>query len=136
MDQVRQLLSFLPSSNAEKPPFKPTADDLERADPELQGIVPDSPNLPYDMRSVITRIVDGGEFLEVQPFFAQNIVVGFGRVGGHPVGLVRNQPKVLAVAIDINASVKAARFIRFCDAFDVPLVSLVDVRGCLPGPAP
>jgi acetyl-CoA carboxylase carboxyltransferase component len=135
MEQVRQLLAFLPSSNRERPPFKPTADDPERADPELQGIVPDSPNLPYDMRSVITRIVDDGEFLEVQPFFAQNIVVGFGRLGGHPVGVVGNQPKVLAGAIDINASVKAARFIRFCDAFEIPLVSLVDVPGYLPGTA-
>src|ERR671934_1876457 len=135
MAQVRQLLSFLPSSNREKPPFKPTADDPERADEELQGIVPDSPNLPYDMRHVITHIVDDGEFLEVQPFFAQNIVVGFARLGGHPVGLVGNQPKVLAGAIDINASVKAARFIRFCDAFEIPLVSLVDVPGYLPGTA-
>src|SRR5947199_2160753 len=87
------------------------------------------------MRHVIARVVDDGEFLEVQPFFAQNIVVGFGRLGGHPVGIVGNQPKVLAGAIDINASVKAARFIRFCDAFEIPLVSLVDVPGYLPGTA-
>src|ERR671933_2635206 len=130
---VRRLLSYLPSSNAEAPPFRLTEDDLERADPELQTLVPDSPTQAYDMRDVITRVVDGGEFLEVQPFFAQNIVVGFARLGGYTVGVVGNQPKVLAGAIDIKASTKAARFIRFCDAFNVPLLSLVDVPGFLPG---
>ncbi|MDQ6772186.1 MAG: acyl-CoA carboxylase subunit beta [Candidatus Dormibacteraeota bacterium] len=130
---VRRLLSFLPASNAEPPPFRPTADDAERADPELQTLVPDNPGLPYDMRDVILRVVDDGDFLEVQPFYAANIVVGFGRLGGHPVGLVGNQPKVLAGAIDIDASTKAARFIRFCDAFNLPLISLVDVPGYLPG---
>ena len=130
---VRRLLSYLPSSNAEDPPFRLTDDDVERADLELQTLVPDSPTQPYDMREVIARVVDGGDFLEVQPFFAQNIVVGFARLGGHVVGLVGNQPKVLAGAIDIKASTKAARFIRFCDAFNIPLVSLVDVPGYLPG---
>ena len=130
---MRQLLSYLPSSNAEQPPFRPTADDLERGDPELQTLVPDSPNQPYDMREVVTRLLDDRQFLEVQPFFAQNIVVGLGRLGGHTVGVVGNQPKVLAGAIDIKASVKAARFIRFCDAFNIPIVSLVDVPGYLPG---
>ncbi len=132
---VRELLSYLPANNTEQPPFKPTADDLERADPELQTIVPDSPNLPYDMREVIVRLVDDRRFLEVQPFFAQNMVVGFGRLGGHPIGIVGNQPKVLAGAIDIKASTKTARFIRFCDAFNIPIVSLVDVPGYLPGTA-
>src|SRR3982075_1906834 len=132
---VRRLLSYLPSHNSEAPPFAPTTDDPERADPELQTMVPDSPNLPYDMRDVITRLLDARQFLEVQPFFAPNIVVGLGRLGGHPVGVVGNQPKVLAGAIDIKASVKAARFIRFCDAFNIPIVSLVDVPGYLPGTA-
>jgi propionyl-CoA carboxylase beta chain len=132
---VRQLLSYLPSSNGEPPPFRPTADDPERGDPELQTLVPDSPNLPYDMREVVTRLLDDRQFFEVQPFFAQNIVVGFGRLGGHVIGVVGNQPKVLAGAIDIKASTKAARFIRFCDAFGVPILSLVDVPGYLPGTA-
>jgi acetyl-CoA carboxylase carboxyltransferase component len=130
---VRKLLSFLPSSNGEPPPFVPTTDDLERADPELQTIVPAAPNKPYDMREVVSRVLDNREFFEVQPFFAPNIVVGLGRLGGHVVGIVGNQPKVLAGAIDINASVKAARFIRFCDAFGIPIISFVDVPGYLPG---
>jgi len=134
-EMVRRLLSYLPSSNEEQPPFKPTADDFERADEELQTLVPESPNLPYDMREVIVRLLDDRQFMEVQPFFAQNIVVGLGRLGGHTVGLVGNQPKVLAGAIDIKASVKAARFIRFCDAFNIPVISLVDVPGYLPGTA-
>jgi propionyl-CoA carboxylase beta chain len=132
---VRRLLSYLPSHHGEPPPVKPTDDDVERADPELQSLVPDSPNLPYDMREVISRVLDDREFLEVQPFFAPNIVTGLGRLGGHTVGLVGNQPKVLAGAIDIKASVKAARFIRFCDAFNIPIISLVDVPGYLPGTA-
>jgi len=132
-DGVRKLLSFLPSSNGERPPFVPTSDDLERADPELQTIVPESPNKPYDMRELVGRVLDNREFFEVQPFFAPNIVVGLGRLGGHVVGIVGNQPKVLAGAIDINASVKAARFIRFCDAFGIPIISFVDVPGFLPG---
>ncbi|GAC1650133.1 MAG: acyl-CoA carboxylase subunit beta [Candidatus Dormibacteraceae bacterium] len=132
-EAVRKLLSFLPSSNGERPPFVPTTDDLERADPELQTIVPPSPNKPYDMRDVVSRVLDNREFFEVQPFFAPNIVIGLGRLGGHVVGIVGNQPKVLAGAIDINASVKAARFIRFCDAFGIPIISFVDVPGYLPG---
>ncbi|MGH7881550.1 MAG: acyl-CoA carboxylase subunit beta [Candidatus Dormibacteraceae bacterium] len=130
---MRRLLSYLPSHNGEQPPYRPTADDLERADPELQTIIPASPNLPYDMREVITRILDDRQFLEVQPLFAPNMVVGLGRLGGYPVGLVSNQPKVMAGAIDIKASVKSARFIRFCDAFNIPIISLVDVPGYLPG---
>ena len=134
-DSLRMLLSYLPANTGERPPFLPTEDDVERADPELQTLVPDSPNLPYDMREVATRLLDDRRFLEVQPFYAQNIVVGFGRLGGHAVGVVGNQPKVLAGAIDIKASIKAARFIRFCDAFNIPIVSLVDVPGYLPGTA-
>ena len=130
---VRKLLSYLPSSNGERPPYVPTTDDPERADPELQTIVPEAPNKPYDMRHVVSRVLDDREFFEVQPFFAPNIVVGLGRLGGHVVGIVGNQPKVLAGAIDINASVKAARFIRFCDAFGIPIISFVDVPGYLPG---
>ncbi len=132
---VRRLLSYLPSHSGQRPPYRVPTDDPERGDPELQSIVPDSPNLPYDMRQVAVRILDDGEFLEVQPFFAQNMIVGFGRLNGHVVGVVGNQPKVLAGAIDINASVKAARFIRFCDAFGIAIVSLVDVPGYLPGTA-
>ncbi len=132
---LRRLLAHLPSSSGEPPPILLTGDDPERADPELQTLVPDSPELPYDMRDLVTRLLDDSRFLEVQPFFAQNIVVGLGRLAGHVVGVVANQPKVLAGAIDINASTKAARFIRFCDAFNIPLVSLVDVPGYLPGTA-
>src|SRR6202049_2575916 len=130
---VRKLLSYLPSSNGEAPPFVPTSDDLERADPELQRIVPASPDKPYDMRELVSRVLDNREFFEAQPFFAPNTIVGLGRLGGHVVGIVGNQPKVLAGAIDINASVKAARFIRFCDAFGIPIISFVDVPGYLPG---
>ena len=132
---VRRLLSHLPSSNAEAPPVRPTGDDPERADPELQTLVPGDPNLPYDMHEVVTRLLDDREFLEVQPFFARNLLAGFGRLDGHTVGVVGNQPRVLAGAIDIDASTKAARFIRFCDAFNVPILSLVDVPGYLPGTA-
>jgi acetyl-CoA carboxylase carboxyltransferase component len=134
-DDVRRLLSYLPSSSADRPPYRTPKDDPERADEELQTLVPDSPNLPYDMRDIAVRVLDDGEFLEVQPFFARNIMVGLGRLDGHVVGVVGNQPKVLAGAIDIDASVKAARFIRFCDAFGIPLVSFVDVPGYLPGTA-
>jgi acetyl-CoA carboxylase carboxyltransferase component len=133
---VRDLLSYLPASNAEQPPTRTTGDDPERADSELQTIVPEDPHAPYDVRAVVTRLLDDRRFLEVQPFFAQNIVVGFGRLAGHPVGLVANQPAVLAGAIDVDASGKAARFIRLCDAFNVPIVSLVDVPGYLPGSSP
>ena len=133
--EVRRLLSFLPSHSGERPPYKPTTDDPERADNDLQTIIPTSPNLPYDMREVVTRVLDNRDFLEVQPFFAANIIVGLGRLNGHVVGVVGNQPKVLAGAIDIDASVKSARFIRFCDAFGIPLISFVDVPGYLPGTA-
>ncbi|MGH7776936.1 MAG: acyl-CoA carboxylase subunit beta [Candidatus Dormibacterales bacterium] len=130
---VRRLLSYLPSSSSEPPPRRSSDDDPGRADPELQSVVPASPYLPYDIRDVIRPVLDGRELLEVQAFFAPNMVVGLGRLDGHVVGVVGNQPKVLAGAIDINASVKAARFIRFCDAFGIPIVSFVDVPGYLPG---
>ena len=131
--QMRALLGYLPANNHEQPPYRPTLDDPMRADPELQSIVPDNPNQPYDMRAVVTRVVDDGEFLEVMPYHAQNIICGFGRLDGHSVGVVGNQPRVLAGALDIEASIKAARFVRFCDAFNVPLVTFVDVPGFLPG---
>jgi propionyl-CoA carboxylase beta chain len=138
---VKELLSFLPSNNlSEPPPFPapaPTvgaiADALTETDRELDAIVPDSPNTPYDMHEVITRVVDDGEFLEVQALFAPNIVTGFGRVDGRSVGVVANQPTQLAGCLDIDASEKAARFVRTCDAFNVPVLTFVDVPGFLPG---
>ena len=133
LDQMRALLGYLPANNHEQPPYRPTLDDPARADPELQSIIPDNPNQPYDMRAVVTRVVDDGEFLEVMPYHAQNIIVGFARLDGHSVGAVGNQPRVLAGALDIEASIKAARFVRFCDAFNIPLVTFVDVPGFLPG---
>jgi acetyl-CoA carboxylase carboxyltransferase component len=133
--QIRELLSYLPANNREQPPYRPTLDDPQRADPELQSIIPDNPNHPYDMRGVITRVVDEGRFLEVMPFHAENLITGFARLDGHPVGIVGNQPRVLAGALDIEASIKGARFVRFCDAFNIPLVTFVDVPGFLPGTA-
>ncbi len=131
--QMRALLGYLPANNHEAPPYRPTLDDPLRADPELQSIVPDNPNQPYDMRAVVVRVVDDGEFLEVMPYHAQNIICGFGRLDGHSIGVVGNQPRMLAGALDIEASIKAARFVRFCDAFNIPLVTFVDVPGFLPG---
>jgi propionyl-CoA carboxylase beta chain len=131
--QIRELLSFLPQNSGEAPPRVPTTDSPERADPELQEIIPASHREPYEMRDVIHRVVDDGRFLEVQPLFAPNLVVGFARLDGASVGVVANQPKHLAGALDIAASVKGARFVRFCDAFNIPLVTLVDVPGFLPG---
>jgi len=131
--QMRALLGYLPANNHEQPPYRPTLDDPLRADSELQSIVPDNPNQPYDMRAVVSRVVDDGDFLEVMPYHAQNIICGFARLDGHSVGVVGNQPRVLAGALDIEASIKAARCERFCDAFNVPLVTFVDVPGFLPG---
>ncbi len=132
---VRRLLSYLPANNAEDPPFLPPTDPPDRADEELDTLVPEDPAEPYDMYEVIRRVVDDGEFLEVQAGFAQNLVVGFARLGGHPVGIVAQQPAVLAGVLDINASDKGARFIRFCDAFNIPLVTFADTPGFLPGVA-
>jgi acetyl-CoA carboxylase carboxyltransferase component len=131
--QVRALLSFLPSNNLEDPPYVTPTDDPEREDPALDDLVPEISSKPYDMHEVITRIVDDGEFFEVQPSWAQNIIIGFARLDGHPIGIVANQPRMLAGTLDIDASVKAARFVRFCDAFNIPLITLVDVPGFLPG---
>ncbi|MDH3444385.1 MAG: methylmalonyl-CoA carboxyltransferase [Deltaproteobacteria bacterium] len=130
---IRDLLSFLPSNNQEDPPFRPNSDDPLRRDRKLRDLVPDNPNRPYDMKELITAVVDEGYFYEVQPEFAPNILIGFARLGGRSVGIVANQPANLAGCLDINASVKAARFVRFCDCFNVPLVTLVDVPGFLPG---
>lgn len=130
---VKKLLSYLPSNNLEDAPRYETTDDLNRVEHSLNEILPDSSNKPYDMKEIITRIVDNGDFFEIQPFFAQNIIVGFGRLNGRTVGIVANQPRVFAGSLDINASDKAARFIRTCDAFNIPLLNLVDVPGFLPG---
>ncbi len=133
LHDIRKLLSFLPSNNTEDPPLHECKDDPERRDPELDTIVPDNPNKPYDMKNVIRRIVDDGDFMEVHEHFAGNIVVGFARMGGRPIGIVANQPAVLAGVLDIDSSVKGARFVRFCDAFNIPLLTLTDVPGFLPG---
>ena len=132
---VREMLGYFPQNNMEDAPFVPTQDDPLRADPELDTIVPDSPNKPYDMKDVINRIVDDGIFYEIHADYAANIVVGFARLGGHSVGIVGNQPMVLAGVLDIAASNKAARFIRYCDCFNIPIITLVDVPGYMPGTA-
>jgi len=133
LEEVRRLLSFLPANNLDDPPTFPTDDPVNRADPELRYLVPDEPNRPYDMRDIIYRVVDEEEFMEVQAGYAPNVVVGFGRLNGRSVGIVGNQPSYLAGVLDINASGKAARFVRFCDCFNIPLVTLVDVPGFMPG---
>ena len=130
---IRELLSFLPQNNLETAPFVETADPAGRVDDALNAIIPDNPNKSYDMYQVIRSIVDDGRFLEVHQDFARNIIVGFAHMNGRSVGVVANQPGVLAGVLDINASRKAARFVRFCDAFNIPLVTLVDVPGFLPG---
>ncbi|MEW6747276.1 MAG: carboxyl transferase domain-containing protein [Planctomycetota bacterium] len=130
---VRWLLSFLPLNNASHPPHRPGDDDPYREAPELDTLVPESPNKPYDIKKVITAIVDRGEFLEVHADYARNIVVGFSRLDGRPVGIIANQPAHLAGVLDIDASLKGGRFIRFCDCFNIPLVTLEDVPGFLPG---
>ena len=132
---IRELMGFLPSNNQEEPPFHPTDDDPSRHDKRLKDLVPDNPNRPYDMKELIGAVVDEGYFYEVQRDFAPNIIVGFARLGGRSVGIVANQPAQMAGCLDIDASVKAARFIRFCDCFNIPLVTFVDVPGFLPGTA-
>ncbi len=132
-DLIRRLLSYIPQNNMEDPPFVPTADPEDRKDEELKTIIPESPTRPYDVKEVIRRVVDNGEFLEVHEHWAQNIVVGFARLGGFSVGIVANQPLVLAGVLDIDASRKAARFVQFCDCFNIPIVTFVDVPGFLPG---
>ncbi len=130
---TRELLSFLPSNNQEDPPVQPSDDDPFRTEELLKTIVPSNPNRPYDIKEIIRAVVDNKHFFEVQEHFAKNIVVGFARMNGRPVGVVANQPAVLAGCLDIDASVKAARFVRFCDCFNIPLVTFVDVPGFLPG---
>lgn len=130
---TRELLSFIPSNNMEMPPFVPTSDPSDRTDEALNSIVPVSSNQPYDIRDIINKVVDEGYFFEVQELYAPNIVVGFARLGGMSVGIVANQPAFLAGVLDIDASVKAARFVRFCDCFNIPLITFEDVPGFLPG---
>jgi propionyl-CoA carboxylase beta chain len=130
---IRELLSFLPSNCMDDPPRRSTSDPVDREDAALDTLVPAAPDQPYDIRDVIHRVVDDAYFFEVQERFAQNIVVGFARLGGQPVGIVANQPAVLAGTLDINASLKGARFVRFCDCFNVPLITFEDVPGFLPG---
>ena len=135
MMMVRMLFSFLPSSNKEKPPVVPTDDPVERLDYSLDTLVPDNPNKPYDIKELIYKVVDEGAFFELAPDFAKNIIIGFGRMDGTTVGIVANQPMVLAGCLDIKSSIKAARFVRFCDAFNIPIVTFVDVPGFMPGTA-
>jgi len=130
---TRELLSFMPSNNMDSPPFVPTTDPSDRADQKLNSIVPESANQPYDIRDIINNVVDDGYFFEVQEHYAPNIVVGYARLGGFSVGIVANQPAFLAGVLDIDASVKAARFVRFCDCFNIPLITFEDVPGFLPG---
>jgi propionyl-CoA carboxylase beta chain len=130
---VRRLLSFLPSNNVEDPPRRTCTDPADRRDAELGTLVPDASDKPYDMKELVRRVVDDGEFFEVHEHFAQNLIVGLARLGGRTVGVIGNQPKVLAGVLDIDSSVKGARFIRFCDAFNIPLVTFEDVPGFLPG---
>jgi acetyl-CoA carboxylase carboxyltransferase component len=130
---VRKLMGFLPQNNMEDPPLVPTLDDPLRMDPGLDTIVPASPDKPYDIKEVITKIADNGQFFEIHENFASNIVVGFARLAGHSVGVVANQPMVLAGVLDIDASEKAARFVRFCDAFNIPIITFEDVPGFMPG---
>jgi propionyl-CoA carboxylase beta chain len=135
LDDARLLLSFLPQNNAEPAPFSTPTDPVGREDAELDTLIPDNPNKPYDMHDVIRRVIDDGDFFEVQERWAENIVCGFARLGGHSVGIVGNQPRSLAGVLDIDASNKAARFVRTCDAFNIPIVTFVDVPGFLPGTA-
>ncbi|HVP63920.1 MAG TPA: acyl-CoA carboxylase subunit beta [candidate division Zixibacteria bacterium] len=133
LSMVRELLSFMPSNNLEEAPRKPCTDPIDRADAELDSVVPAESNLPYDIKDVITRVVDDGYFFEVQEHYAKNIVIGFARMNGRSVGIVANQPNYLAGVLDINSSIKGARFVRFCDCFNIPLITFEDVPGFLPG---
>ncbi len=133
--QMRRLIDFLPSNNSDGVPEWPSFDDIEREDASLDTLIPDNPNKPYDMKELILKVVDEGDFFEIQPNFAKNMVIGFGRMAGRTVGFVANQPMVLAGVLDSDASRKAARFVRFCNAFEIPIVTFVDVPGFLPGTA-
>jgi propionyl-CoA carboxylase beta chain len=133
LESIRRLMSFLPQNNVDDAPIVATDDPADRADARLNDVIPDDPMKPYDMKEVVKLVVDGGDFLEVHEHYARNLVVGFARLGGRPVGIVGNQPKVLAGVLDIASSLKGARFVRFCDAFNIPLVTFEDVPGFLPG---
>jgi len=133
LQMIRDLVSYLPQNNLEEPPYRPTEDPIDRKDDALNEIIPDNPNKPYDMQRIIHSIVDDGKFLEVHKDFARNLIVGFAHFNGMPVGIVANNPAFFAGVLDINASRKGARFVRFCDAFNIPIVTLVDVPGFLPG---
>ena len=132
---LRRFIDFLPANNKEKPPLRPTPDSSERVELSLDTLVPDNPNKPYDMKELIEKVLDEGDFFELQPDFAANIIIGFGRMEGSTVGVVANQPMVLAGCLDIDSATKAARFVRFCDAFNIPIITFVDVPGFLPGTA-
>jgi propionyl-CoA carboxylase beta chain len=133
--ELRRFIDFLPASNRAQPPLRPTADPSDRAEPSLDTLVPGNPNKPYDMKELIEKVVDDGDFFEIQPDFARNILIGFARMEGSTIGIVANQPMVLAGCLDIDSSRKAARFVRFCDCFNIPIVTFVDVPGFLPGTA-
>jgi propionyl-CoA carboxylase beta chain len=133
--QTRRFVDFIPASNREKPPVRPTSDRADRVETSLDTLVPSNPNKPYDMKELILKVVDDGDFFEIQPDYAKNIIVGFGRIEGSTVGFVANQPMVLAGCLDIDSAKKAARFVRFCDCFNIPIVTFVDVPGFLPGTA-
>jgi propionyl-CoA carboxylase beta chain len=133
--ELRRFIDFLPPSNRVQPPLRPTTDPADRAEPSLDTLVPSSPNKPYDMKELIEKVVDEGDFFEIQPDFARNILIGFARMEGSTIGIVANQPMVLAGCLDIDSSRKAARFVRFCDCFNIPIVTFVDVPGFLPGTA-
>ncbi|MFQ6018421.1 MAG: acyl-CoA carboxylase subunit beta [Kiloniellaceae bacterium] len=133
--ELRRFIDFLPGSNREPPPERPTSDPADREEPSLDSLVPDDPATPYDMKELIEKVIDEGDFFELQPAYAANIVTGFGRMEGRTVGIVANQPMVLAGCLDIASSIKAARFVRFCDCFNIPILTFVDVPGFLPGTA-
>jgi propionyl-CoA carboxylase beta chain len=130
---IRRLINYLPANNRVAPPYRPTPDSADRSEPSLNTLIPDTPTKPYDMKELVLKIVDDTDFFEIQPEFAKNIIVGFARMEGYPVGIVANQPMVLAGCLDIKSSIKAARFVRFCDCFGVPIITLVDVPGFMPG---
>ena len=132
---TRRLFNYLPLSNREKPPVRRSSDPAERIDRSLDTLVPDNPNKPYEIKELIYKVVDDGDFFELQHDNARNIVIGFGRMDGQSVGIVANNPMVLAGCLDIKSSIKAARFVRFCDAFQIPVVTFVDVPGFMPGTA-
>lgn len=133
INYIRELISYLPGNNMEEPPFVATTDSPTRLTPELSELVPTNPNQPYDIKEMIRAVADDNSFFELQEEFARNIVIGYIRLNGKTIGVVANQPLALAGTLDINASIKAARFVRFCDAFNIPLLTLVDVPGFLPG---